>query len=127
MEFLNNMIFQYVAVKTMAYLQREKETVEIDHSLSKVWTAISKVLTNLEWDVDQIDETAHEVKAKTKSTLMSWGSVLLIEAIAIDRDTTRVTVSAETPVTTITAMVEFGRTRQRIDMFFAELEKQLAN
>jgi hypothetical protein len=121
------MIFQYVAVKTMAYLRREKETVEIDHSLSKVWTAISKVLTNLEWDVDQIDEASHQVKAKTKSTLMSWGSLLLIEARAIDRNTTRVSVLAETPVTTITAMVELGRTKGRIDMFFAELAKELTN
>jgi hypothetical protein len=58
---------------------------------------------------------------------MSWGSVLLIDAMAVDRNTTRVSVVAETPVTTITAMVEFGRARLRINLFFAELEKQLAN
>jgi hypothetical protein len=111
----------------MAYLRKEKETVEIAYSLNRVWTAIPKVLTSLEWNIDQIDDTAHHVKAKTKSSLMSWGSVLLIDAVAVDRNTTRVSVVAETPVTTITAMVEFGRTRQRINLFFAELEKQLAS
>jgi len=111
----------------MAYLRKEKETVEIACSLNKVWTAIPKVLTNLEWNIDQIDDATHHVKAKTKSGLMSWGSVLLIDALAVDRNTTRVSVAAETPVTTITAMIEFGRTKQRINIFFAELEKQLAS
>ena len=114
-------------MKRMAYLQKEKATVEIAYSLNKVWTAIPKVLTSLEWDIDQIDDTAHHVKIRTKSSLMSWGSVLLIDAIAVDRSTTRVSVVAETPVTTITAMVEFGRTRQRIYMFFIELKKQLTS
>jgi len=127
MKFLNKHGFQYFAVKTMAYLRKEKETVEIAYSLNRVWTAIQKVLISLEWNVDQIDDATHQVKAKTKSSLMSWGSVLLIDAVAVDRNTTRVSVVAETPVTTITAMVEFGRPRQRINLFFIELEKQLTS
>jgi hypothetical protein len=111
----------------MAYLRKEKETVEIAYSLNRVWTAISKALTSLEWNIEQIDDAAHHVKAKTKSGLMSWGSVFLIDAVPVDKNTTRVSVVAETPVTTITAMVEFGRTRQRINLFFIELEKQLAS
>jgi hypothetical protein len=111
----------------MAYLRKEKEIVEIAYSLNIVWTAISKVLTSLEWNIEQIDDAMHHVKAKTKSGLMSWGSVLLIDAEEVDRNTTRVSVVTETPVTTITAMVEFGRTRQRTDLFFTELEKQLAH
>ena len=109
----------------MAYLRKEKETVETDYSLDKVWTAIPKVLTNLEWNIEKIDDTVHQVKAKTKSGLMSWGSVLQIDVIAVGKNTTRVSVLAETPVTTITSMVDFGRARQRIDLFFAELQKQL--
>jgi hypothetical protein len=58
---------------------------------------------------------------------MSWGSTLLIDAAAVDEKTTRVSVTSETPVTTITAMVELGRTRQRISIFFAELKRQLTN
>ena len=111
----------------MAYLRKEKETVEIAYSLNRVWTAIPKVLTSLEWNIEQIDDTAYHVKAKTKASLMSWGSVLLIDAVPVDKNTTRVSVATETPVTTITAIVEFGRTRQRINLFFMELEKQLAS
>jgi hypothetical protein len=111
----------------MAYLRKEKETVEIAYSLNRVWTAISKALTSLEWNIEQIDDTTHHVKAKTKANIMSWGSVLLIDAVPVDKNTTRVSVAAETPVTTITAIVEFGRTRQRINLFFAELQKQLVS
>ena len=111
----------------MAYLRKEKETVEIDYSLSRVWTAISKVLTSLKWNIEQIDDTMHHVKAKTKSGLMSYGSILLIDVVAVDKNTTRVSVVAETPVTTITAMVAFGHARERINVFFAELGKQLTS
>jgi hypothetical protein len=111
----------------VAYLRKEKETVEIAYSLNKVWTTIPKALTSLEWTVEQIDETAHRVKAKTKAGLMSYGSLFLIDAVPVDENTTRVSVVAETPVTTITAIVDFGRTRERIDLFFAALAKQLAS
>ncbi len=111
----------------MAYLRKEKETVEIDYSLNKVWTAISKVLTSLEWNIEEIDDKAHHVKARTKTVLMAWSSVLLIDAVPVDENTTRVSIAAETPVTTVSAIVDFGRTRQRIDLFFTELAKQLAS
>jgi len=110
----------------MAYLRKEKEIMEIAYSLSRVWAAVPKALTNLEWNIEEIDSKAHHVKAKTKAGAMSWSSVLLIDAAPVDKKTTRVSVSAETPVTTITAIVDFGRTRQRIDQFFAALAKQLA-
>jgi hypothetical protein len=113
--------------KKMAYLRKEKETVEIAYPLNKVWTAIPKALTNLEWNVEQIDDTTHRAKAKTKAGFMSYGSVLLIEAVPVDEKTARVSVAAETPVTTITAVVDFGRTRDRIELFFEELAKQLAS
>ena len=116
-----------MAVKRMAYLRKEKETVEIGYSLNKVWTAIPKALTNLEWNVEQIDDTTHRAKAKTKAGFMSYGSVLLIDVVPVDENTTRVAVAAETPVTTITAVVDFGRTRDRIELFFEELAKQLAS
>jgi hypothetical protein len=109
----------------MAYLRKEKEIVEIAYSVNKVWTAIPKVLTSLEWNIEQIDNEAHRIKAKTKAGPMSWSSVLLIDAVPVDENTSRVAVAAETPSTTITAIVEFGRTRHRIDLFFAELAKQL--
>lgn len=111
----------------MAYLRKEKETVEIDCSLNKVWTAISKVLTSLEWNIEKIDDKVHHVKAKTKTGLMAWSSVLLIDAVPVDKNATRVSIAAETPVTTVSAVVDFGRARQRIALFFTELAKQLAS
>jgi len=45
----------------------------------------------------------------------------------IDKNTTKVSVVAETPVTTIMALVDFGQAKHRIDQFFAELMKQLTS
>ncbi len=109
----------------MAYLRKEDEKVEIDYSLSKVWTAIQKVLVTLEWSTEQIDETTHHIKAKTKAGPMSWSSILLIDAAPVDENTTRVAVASETPVTMITAIVDFRQGKRRILQFLGELAKQL--
>ena len=111
----------------MAYLRKEKETVEIDYPLGEIWAAIPKALTSLEWAVEQVDDKAHHVKAKTKAGFMSYASMLLIDAVPVDEKTARVTVTAETPVTTITSIADFGRTRDRIESFFRALAKQLMN
>jgi len=110
----------------MAYLRKEDETVEIDHPLDKVWGAVQKALTSLAWSVEQIDETEHRVKVKTKSAPWSYSSILMIAVLSMSENTTRVSIAAETPVTTITAIVDFRQGRRRIDMFLAELAKQLA-
>ena len=114
-------------VKNMAYLRKEEETVEIDHSLSRVWVAVQKVLKNLDWNVTQIDEAEYRVKAKTKAGPMSWSSVFLIDVVPVNKNTTRVTATAETPVTTITAIVDFGQGKRGIANFFKELSKELAS
>jgi hypothetical protein len=57
---------------------------------------------------------------------MSYPSVLIIDGGAVDEKTARVKVTAETPVTTITSVADFGRTRDRIDQFFEALAKQLS-
>jgi len=112
-------------VKTMAYLQKEKETVEIPYPLGRVWEAISKALTSLEWKVEEIDDMKHHVKVKTKAGFMSYSSVLVIDAVFVDEKTTRVSVVAETPVTTITSLTDFGRARDRVELFIKDLAKQL--
>jgi hypothetical protein len=114
-------------VTKMAYVRKEKETVEMDYSLDRVWVAVQRVVAGLEWSVEQIDEAAHHIKAKTKAGYMSWSSVLLIDAVFRDEKTTRVSVAAETPVTTITSIVYFGQARQLINLFLAELAKQLVS
>lgn len=110
----------------MAYLRREKETVEIDYSLGKVWETIPRVLESLEWIAQEIDQDKHQIKVKTKSGFMLFSSTLLIKTSAVDEKTSRVTITIETPVTTITAMMEFGRARERVDLFFETLAKHLA-
>jgi uncharacterized lipoprotein len=111
----------------MAYLRKEKETVEIDYPLGKVWAAVPKALASLEWIVEEIDDAAHHVKAKTKGGFMSYASVLLIDAVAVDEKTARVKVTAETPVTTITSIADFGRTWNRIKLFLEAMARQLTS
>lgn len=112
-------------MNTMAYLRKEKETVEIDYPIAKVWKAIPKALQEIGCAIEQIDDAAHNIKANTPKGIVSWSSVLLIDVTRVDENTTRVSVVAETPVTTITSIIDFGRARRRIDLFFAALAKQL--
>ena len=115
------------SVESMAYLRKDDETVEIDYPLGKVWTGIQKALASLEWSTEQVDEATHRIKAKTKAGPWSWGSILLITATSVNENTTRVLVAAETTITMITAIIDFGQGRRRIGQFFEELAKQLAN
>jgi hypothetical protein len=109
----------------MAYLRKENETVEIDYPLGKVWAAIPKALAILEWTIKETDDATHHAKAKTKGAFMSYPSTLIIDGAAVDEKTARLKVTAETPVTTITSIADFGRTRDRIDQFYQALAKQL--
>jgi len=110
----------------MAYLRREKEIVEMDYPLEKVWEDIEKAITSLEWTVKEKNEALHQVKTQTKTNFMAYSSIITIDATAkVEEKTTRVTVTAETPVTTVTGIVDFGRTRERIDSFLLALVKQL--
>jgi uncharacterized lipoprotein len=111
----------------VAYLRKEKETVEIDYPLNRVWAAIPKALNSLNWTVEQTNKKTRHIKAKTKASLMSYGSVFQIDVMPVDKKTTRVSVATETPATTITAMVDLGRAKGRIDLFFAALAKQLTS
>jgi hypothetical protein len=109
----------------MAYLRKENQTVETNHSLKKVWNAIPKALASLEWSTEETDEEVHHVKAKTKAAFMSLSSVLMIDVIGVGENTTRISVVAETPVTTITSIVDFAQGKRRIDLFLSELSKHL--
>jgi hypothetical protein len=111
--------------KTVAYLRQEKETFEIDYPVDKVWATIPQAVKTLEWKIEQTDDETHHAKIKTKSAFLSYGSTLLVDAVAVDEKKCRVTAQAETPVTTITAMADFGRSRDRIEMFFEALARQM--
>ena len=109
----------------MAYLRREKELVEVDYPLANVWEAIAKAVKSLEWTSVENDEATHQFKTKTKANFMAYASVLTINVAASKENATKIWISAETPVTTITGIVDFGRTRERIDSFLLALIKQL--
>ena len=111
----------------MAYLRKEDETIEIDHSLEKVWVALLGALAKLKWRVIESNETEHYIKARTKGGFMSYPSTLIIETKEMNEKTVRCKVLVETPVTTITSIADFGKTRERINLFFAALSKQLTN
>jgi hypothetical protein len=105
----------------MAYLREEKEKIEIDYSIEKVWSAIPEAITKLEWKTKEADDANHKLKVLTKKGFLAYESTLNIDVTAVNEATTRVGISAETPVTTITSMADFGRTRDRIELFIETL------
>lgn len=109
----------------MAYLRNENENLEIDYPLEKIWAAIPEVIKILEWQIEEKDDAAHKAKVKTKGGFMAYSSTLNIEVTAVDEKSTRMTISAETPVTTITSVIDFGRTRDRMGQFIEVLAKQM--
>ncbi len=105
----------------MAYLRKEKQTFEIDYPLPDVWVAIPDVLNSLEWTTEEIDDKEHRAKIRTKPGFMSYSSILTIEGTAVDEKKCRITVEGQTPVTTITSLADFGRTSDRVALFFETL------
>ena len=54
---------------------------------------------------------------------MAYGSKLDVELKAVDENTSRISINAETPVTTVTSIIDFGRTRDRMGQFIEILAK----
>lgn len=109
----------------MAYLRNEKENIEVSYPLEKIWTAIPEVIAILEWQTEEKNDASHKVKVKTKGGFLAYSSILYIEVTSVDENTTRMAINAETPVTTITSIIDFGRTRDRIGQFIETLAKQM--
>jgi hypothetical protein len=111
----------------MAYLREEKENLEVDHPLIAIWEAIPKAIDKLEWKIEETDESTHHLKVKTKGAFASYPSIMLIDLAAVeDEKVTRMLISAQTPVTTLTSMADFGRTRDRIEQFVVTLAKLMS-
>jgi len=109
----------------MAYLRNETEKLEIDYPLEKIWATIPEVVKILEWTIEEKDDTAHELKVRTKGGFMAYGSIMNIAVKSTDEKTTCMSMTAETPVTTITSIIDFGRTRDRMGQFIEILAKQM--
>jgi pyruvate-formate lyase len=111
----------------MAYLREESEKVEVDYPIRALWDNIPKAVAKLEWAIEESDEDKHHIELKTKGAFLSYGSKMKVDLVAVDEETTRMLISAETPVTTITSMADFGRTRDRVEQFIVTLAKLMEN
>jgi len=111
----------------MAYLREAKEKLEVSYPLNTVWEAIPKAIAKLEWTIQEANEETHSLKIKTKGAFFSYPSKLEVNLSKVDEKTTRVSILAETPVTTITSVADYGRTRERIEVFVTTLAKLLGS
>jgi hypothetical protein len=109
----------------MAYVREEKQTFEIDYSLEKVWAAIPQAIKTLDWTIESTDDQAYKLKIKSKPGFFSYNSILNVEVKSVDEKTAKLSINAETPVTTITSIADFGRTRDRLEQFVDTLAKEL--
>jgi hypothetical protein len=107
----------------MAYTREENENVEVDYSIKQLWEAIPKAIEQLEWTIQESEKDKFHLKVKTKGAFMSYPSSMKIDLVSIDDETTRMMIAAETPVTTITSIADFGRTRERIEKFVVTLAR----
>jgi uncharacterized lipoprotein len=111
----------------MAYLREAKEKLEVSYPLNTVWEAIPKATAKLEWTIQEANEETHYVKIKTKGAFLSYPSKLTVNLSKVDEKTTQMTIAAETPVTTITSVADYGRTSERIEVLVATLSKLMGS
>ena len=110
----------------MAYLRKEKQTFEIEYPLAEVWVAIPEVLSSLQWTVEEMDDETHNARVKTKPGFMSYSSRFIIKGLVVDERKCRIIAEGETPVTTITSLADFGRTSDRVQLFFETLARRMS-
>ncbi len=123
---LNRIIHKENSVTQVAYLRKEKQTFEIDYPLAVVWAAIPEVLTSLQWTIEKMDDVNFNARVKTKPGFMSYSSNLTINGAVVDEKKCRITAEGETPVTTITSLTDFGRTSDRVQLFFEALALRMS-
>ncbi|MCL1965988.1 MAG: hypothetical protein FWF66_05645 [Candidatus Bathyarchaeota archaeon] len=107
----------------MAYTREETEHVEIDYPIEQIWENISKAITQLEWIIQESNKNMYQLTIKTKGAFMSYPSTIKLALTTVNEKTTRMLINGETPVTTITSVLDFGRTRERIERFIVTLAK----
>jgi len=107
----------------MAYLREAEENLEVSYPIGEIWETIPKALEELKWKVEEIDEANHKLKVKTRGALMSFPSAAYIELLKIDEKTTKLKIKVETPVTTITSVLDFGRSNERVSQFVVALAR----
>lgn len=111
----------------MAYLRKDKHLIESDYSFNEIWGKIPIVIEELGWKIENIDEKNQQIRASTIGGMLSYASLLIIKVWSTSNKKTRIKIASETPVTTITSITDFGRIRERIDLFFQALSIKLDN
>jgi hypothetical protein len=111
----------------MAYLREEKENIEVDYSIQEIWQVIPKAVASLDWIIQKRDEPKYHLEIKSKGGFLAYPTVLLVDLKAVDEKTTRMSVEAQTPVTTITSIVDIGRTKGRIEQLVTSIAKLMSN
>jgi carbon monoxide dehydrogenase subunit G len=109
----------------MAYVRDEKEKFEIDYPLEVIWQAIPDVIKTLDWAIEEKDEVEHRVKIKTQRGFLAYSTIIHLDVKSVDQNRTVMSIKGETPVTTITSILDFGRTRDRIGLFIGALAKKM--
>ncbi len=105
----------------MAYTREETENIEVDYPIKQLWEGIPKAIEKLEWTIQESDKKTYHLSIKTKGAFLSYPSSMKIDLETVNDNTTRMLISGETPVTTITSVLDFGRTRERIERFVVAL------
>jgi len=49
----------------MAYLREDKQKIEIDYPLERVWVAIPETIKILEWKIQEQNDVTHKIKIKS--------------------------------------------------------------
>jgi hypothetical protein len=109
----------------MAYTREETEDVEVDYPIQQLWDGIPKALDKLEWTIEESNPEKFYLTVKTQGAFMSYPSVIKIILVPINDKTTRMLLAGETPVTTVTSVLEFRRTRERIERFIVILAQHM--
>ncbi|MCL2258171.1 MAG: hypothetical protein FWC14_08325 [Candidatus Bathyarchaeota archaeon] len=109
----------------MAYTREETENVEVDYPVQQLWEGIPKAIEKLEWTIEQSIPEKYCIIVKTEGAFLSYPTNIKIALVSINDKTTRMLIAGETPVTTVTSVLEFRRTRERIERFIVILAQHM--
>ncbi|MCL2642680.1 MAG: hypothetical protein FWD52_04110 [Candidatus Bathyarchaeota archaeon] len=109
----------------MAYTREETEDVEVDYPIQQLWEGIPKAIAKLEWTIEESNQEKHYLTLKTQGAFLSYPSNIKLFLTPIDDKTTRMLIAGETPVTTVTSVLEFRRTRERIEQLIVALAQHM--
>jgi len=109
----------------MAYTREETEDVEVDYPAQQLWENIPDAIAKFDWTIEESNQEKYTLTIKTQGAFLSYPSIIKIILVPIDNKTTRMLIAGETPVTTVTSVLEFRRTRERIEKLIVVLAQHM--